>query len=74
MRAPGVMGVGVPALVTLGTGNVYCLWLPGYFQPLTSPFVSHPPAGPHPSHSGSIFSWGMGASYSRHSDLVSCQA
>lgn len=40
-RVPGVMGGGVPALVTLGTGNVYCLWLPVCFQPLTSPFVSH---------------------------------
>lgn len=33
----------MPTSVTLGTGNVYCLWLPVYFQPLTSPFVSHPP-------------------------------
>lgn len=40
-RVPGGMGGGVPALVTLGTGNVYCLWLPVCFQPLTSPFVSH---------------------------------
>lgn len=41
-RVPGVTGGGVPALVTLGTGNVYSLWLPVCFQPLTSPFVSHP--------------------------------
>lgn len=40
-------GGGVRALVTLGTGNVYCLWLPVCFQPLTSPFVSHP-QGPTP--------------------------
>lgn len=42
MRVPGVVGGGVPASVTLGTGNVYCLRLPVCFQPLTSPFVSHP--------------------------------
>lgn len=41
VRVPGVKW-GVPALVTLGTGNVYCMWLPVCFQPLTSPFVSHP--------------------------------
>jgi hypothetical protein len=41
----------VPASVTLGTGNVYCLWLPVCFQPLTSLFVSHQPS-PTPSHSG----------------------
>lgn len=65
VRVPGVMGGGVPASVTLGTGNVYCLWLPVCFQPLTSPFVSHPPAGPHPSHSGGTASWGwVGAGYS----------
>lgn len=39
-------GGGVPVPVAQGTGNVYSLWLPVCFQPLTSPFVSHQ-APPH---------------------------
>lgn len=52
-------GASVLPSVNLETGNVYCLWLPLCFQPLTSPFVSHP-LGPTPVTQALHLVWGGG--------------